>query len=111
MTSGGSAANYTLNYQDGILTVEVNTGGQILALPVSLMVYPIPVHDRLHLVSGNGSVISNLKIRNITGDEVFAPIQSGSSETSFSLEGISPGEYILETTLGGQLIRRKIVKE
>jgi hypothetical protein len=71
-----------------------------------LSVYPNPSQHVIEVASNNGSVVNGLKLMDLNG-KVLLQRQQGNE---LDVSGLNQGEYIVEFSTGGELVRKKITK-
>jgi photosystem II stability/assembly factor-like uncharacterized protein len=98
---------YVSHYSCGVWKSAIpgNSGLEIIPYHFTFQVYPNPVKDKLFIETKNQSMSYGITVRSVAGIELFT--KEGFGSTELSLEGLTPGIYLLELGLGND---RQIVR-
>ncbi|TRX60073.1 T9SS type A sorting domain-containing protein [Fulvivirga sp. M361] len=107
--SGGLDNNYTFNYSEGILTVEVITSLADNSL-IQTQLFPNPVHNRLMVIPGRSMASAELLVYNANGmvihNKALDPVTTELDFTSYP-----NGVYLLKIISAEGIAFHRVIKE
>lgn len=77
----------------------------------SILVYPNPSSDRLHLIMNDGSAPDHVELYDLSGAQYQAPLFKNDGITQLDIEGLKAGVYLLKIHSGNSSWSRLITKK